>query len=53
VSLIPAAFGVAMLFGGLIAGYVISGVGEPALYLIVAICSLVPTILTLTKGKIA
>jgi len=44
VVLVPMAFGISMIFGGKIAGQILEGGSANGIYLMVAICSLLPTI---------
>ena len=42
VVLVPMAFGISMIFGGKIAGQILEGGSANGIYLMVAICSLLP-----------
>jgi len=44
VVLVPMAFGISMIFGGKIAGQLLEGGNANGLYILVAICSLLPSI---------
>ena len=49
VVLVPAAFGVSMLLGGKIAGQLLEGGTPTALYVLVALCSILPSIFILSS----
>lgn len=52
VVLVPMAFGISMILGGKIAGYLLESASAMSLYGLVAVCSLLPTLFILLSGKI-